>query len=111
MPRVAIGSHREVARLQRASTSDDGMGGQGAPTWTDVAQVWVAVGTPSVGQRETLAAAQVTALQAYAVDMRYRTGVRPSMRLLWRDKTLEIQSVVDVDMRRQRLQLLCSEVQ
>jgi SPP1 family predicted phage head-tail adaptor len=106
-----IGSRRELVRLQRPSTSDDGMGGQGPGAWTDVAQPWANVTPLDDRSREMLAANQITALHAYHVDIRYRTGVRPTMRLLWRDKTLQIQSLADDDQRRRRLILLCTEVQ
>lgn len=109
--RTPIGSRRAVALLQQPSTSDDGMGGQGVPSWTTIAEPLVRELPADAGSKETLAAAQITAVRSSFIDMRYRDGVKTTMRLIYRGRTLQIHAVSDPDQKRRRLVLLCTETQ
>lgn len=88
------------------------MGGQASVPWTVVATVWGMVG-PLTG-RELLQAEQVTAVLTHEIDIRYRAGVVPKMRLVRQGgggQVFEIHSVMNLEMRNRQLTLLCSEIQ
>lgn len=108
--RTAIDKRRERVHLKQPVLSESD-GQQAIVRWQTVAEPWAAVEALDDRQRESLAALQLTVTQSYHVDIPYRAGVLPSMLVEWRDKTLQIHSVVDDDARRERLILLCSEVQ
>lgn len=109
--RIPIGQYRERIEIQKASTSDDGMGGQGN-TWRTVAQsVPAQVWALDERTKEALAAQSITARHGYHVAIRYRTDVTPKMRAIVRDSTMEIHTVVDDEGKRRRLILQVGEVQ
>lgn len=90
----------------------DGMGGRTADTWQAVATIWGQV-DPLSG-KERLAAAQIEADVTHEITIRYRTGVVPKMRIQRTDagtQAYEIHTVMNPELRNQRLVLLCSEVQ
>lgn len=102
---------RQRLKLQAPSTTPDGMGGQ-VTGWTDIATVWGMVG-PLTG-RELLQAEQVTAVLTHEIDIRYRPGVVPKMRIVRQGagtQVFEIHSVMNLEMRNRQLTLLCSELQ
>ena len=113
-PRTAIGTRRHRIVLQSLPTVDDGMGGVApayADGWRTVGRAWAAIEPLDERAKEALAAQQLTARHTYLVDVPFRRGIRPTMRVLWEDKTLEIHTVSDDEGRRRRLQLQCAEVQ
>ena len=99
--RIPIGSRREKVTLQVAVTSDDGMGGQ-AVTWQTVAEPWAAVQALDERTKESLMAQSITARHGYHVVIPYRSGVTPQQRLIVRDTTMQIHSVVDDEGKRRR---------
>jgi SPP1 family predicted phage head-tail adaptor len=110
--RTPIGQRRDRLRIQQATRTDDGMGGQ-TTTWAEVVSVWGAVVPIDARQMEATAAQQLQSRHAYHVDIAYRSDVAAQgaqMRLLWRDRTLEIHTADDDTARRRRLILLCGEV-
>ena len=113
-PRTPIGKRTQRIHLQSLATTDDGMGGKVAASplgWRTVAHAWAKVEALDERTKEALLAQQVTARHAYHMDIAYRDGVEPQMRVKWRDKTLEIQTAADDTGRKRRLILMCSEVQ
>lgn len=82
----------------------------GAPveTWSDVATVWAAI-EPLSG-REFFAAAQVQAEQLTRITIRHRSGVTPSLRVVWGDRSFDVQAVIDWRERHEFLQLMCREL-
>lgn len=113
-PRTAVGARHERVGLQRRATTSDGMGGTVAATPLGWRPQWVWGHVTALDERTRealLGAGQLTALHSFHVDIAYRTGITPLMRLRWRDKTLEVQSAVDDTGEKKRLLLLCSEVQ
>lgn len=112
--RTRIGSRRDRVNIQALATTDDGMGGKIPATalgWRTVGHASAHVEALDERTKESLAAQEITATHGYHVDIRYRTGIVPQMRLEWRDKTLEIQTAVDDTGKKERLMLLCTEVQ
>lgn len=110
--RTPIGRRRERVQVQQRTLTTDGIGGQTA-TWRTVAKPWVSIVPLDGRDQERLASDQLTVTHNYHFDMRYRTGVKPEpkMRVVWRDQTLEIRTVVDDDAMQRRLILQCSVVQ
>ncbi len=113
--RTPVGARRQRIEIQSLDTTDDGMGGQVAASsvgWRTIGRAWAKVDALDERQREALMAGrELTSLHAYHMDIAYRTGVEPQMRVQWRDQTLEIQTAVDDTGEKKRLILLCSEVQ
>jgi SPP1 family predicted phage head-tail adaptor len=101
------GNLRNRVTLQQLTRTDDGAGGY-TETWTGVATVWADV-YPLKGN-ERYEAQQVQANLSHRVTIRYRTGVEPSMRLLYGTRTLTIEAVIDPEERHRELILMCSEV-
>lgn len=110
-PRVPIGARREKVTLQEAQTTSDGMGGQAVTKWVTVGEPWAHVTALDERDKEALAAQQITAKHAFHVVIPYRSDVTPSLRLILRDSTMQIHTVVDDEGKRRRLTLQVGEVQ
>ena len=102
-----IGKLRHRVTIQQLIRGDDGYGGT-IETWQDVATVWAVIEPLRGNERYT--AQQVQSELTHKVTIRYRAGIKPQMRLLYKGKTFEIEAVIDVEERHQWLELLCSEV-
>ncbi|RIK36773.1 MAG: head-tail adaptor protein [Chloroflexi bacterium] len=77
-------------------------------TWGDVVTVWADVRSPVVAntiERDEGRANQVQATIMYDIDIRYRTGLDSTMRILYEGQALDIHSIMDPDGRRQKLRL------
>lgn len=90
--------------LQSAQRVRDGAGAS-ADSWADVVTVWARV-QPLRG-REYFAADQMQEAVDYRVTLRWRPGIERTMRVLWRDEALDIVSVIDVEAKRETLELMC----
>lgn len=108
--RVPIGRRRERVTLQAAESSDDGMGGQSV-TWKTVGEPWAKVEALDERTKESLMAQSITARHGYHVVIPFRSDVTPRHRIVVRDVTMQIHSVVDDEGRRRRLVLQVGEVQ
>jgi SPP1 family predicted phage head-tail adaptor len=90
-----------------------GSNGEQMITWTDIGTVWADVRSPVVAQtteRDEGRANQVQATIMYDIDIRYRTGLDPVMRVVYEGQDLDIHSIMDPDGRRQKLRLRCVAV-
>lgn len=76
--------------------------------WVDLATIWAAV-EPLQG-RELLAAQAIAAEVTTRIRIRYRQGITPAMRVLYRDRIFDIQVPIDPEEKHQELQLMCREV-
>ena len=72
------------------------------------ATVWASI-EPIVG-REYWAKHQVQAEVTHRIRMRYREGVKPTMRVIFKEREFSIESVVNYQERNVDLQLMCKEV-
>ena len=97
---------RRITIQQRSSESPDGFG-QASTSWTDVVSTWADI-QPMNG-RELMSAQAQQSEVTHQVEIRYRTGVLPRMRVVYQSRVFDIQSVIDVGMQHRRLQLQCSE--
>ena len=111
---AATETFRRNARVavQSSATTVDTQGGR-TVAWTTVMTVWAQV-VAQGSMPEYLAASRVAALAPYVVTLPYAAalaGIGPTWRLVWGDRTLDIDTVVDVDSKRQFWRLGCREVQ
>ncbi len=100
--------HRLV--LQARNPIADGGGGQGGDPWAapvTVAAVWGRLEPLSGNER--LHAMQLESRVSHRITIRYRPGVTAGMRLVLGTRHFNIRTVMDVEERRRRLQLLCEE--
>lgn len=111
--RIPIGRRREKVELQEAVFTDDGLGGQAITTWRTVGEPWAQVTALDERTKEALAAQAITARHGYHVTIPYRTdiSVRPELRVIVRDSTMQIHTVTDDEGLRRRLILQVGEVQ
>ena len=95
---------RQCITFQKpGGTVKNGMG-EDVPVYTDFATVWAAV-EPLTG-REYAEAQKIRAETTYRVTTRYMAGITPDMRVLHKDKTLNIASVLNIDERNVELQIM-----
>jgi len=78
--------------------------GEDVPVYADFATVWAAV-EPLTG-REYAEAQKIRADTTYRVTTRYIAGITPEMRIVHRDKTLNIASVLNIGERNVELQIM-----
>lgn len=101
------GKLRHRATIQQLVSTDDGAGGS-IETWQNVATVWAAIEPLRGNERYT--AQQVQSTLTHKVTIRYREGIKPQMRLTYKGRIFDIESVIDIEERHRWLELLCSEV-
>lgn len=109
--RIPIGQRREKVTLEEAFTEDDGMGGQALIRWRTVGEPWANVQALDERTKESLMAQSITARHGYHVVIPYRSDLTPQHRIIVRDSTMQIHSVVDDEGLRRRLILQVGEVQ
>lgn len=110
-PRVPIGARREKVKVQQAVTEEDGMGGQNVIRWNTIAEPWCQVTALDERDKESVEGGQLVSNHAYHIVMPYRANITPRLRIIVRDTTMEIHTVVDDDGRRKRLTLQVGEIQ
>jgi SPP1 family predicted phage head-tail adaptor len=102
-----IGGLKHPLRLQRALSTPDGGGGF-AVTWADVEEypdVFARIRT--VSAREDFRHLRLQAMVTHRLTIRYRSDVAADMRLVdGEGRIFDIVGVVDVDMRREFLDIL-----
>ena len=106
---MRAGRLRHRITIQRPQYDQDPATGEMVTTWVDAwAKVPAAVEPVSVTQFVAAAAPQNRV--SVRIIIRYRAGVEPSMRVLYRGKALDIQGVLaDTDSGLDYLTLPCSE--
>jgi len=104
---VKIGELRNRITLQEYTISKDSFGAE-TETWSDVAQVWASI-EPLSG-REYFAAQQINAQISTKVTIRYRAGIKPTMRVLFGNRVYGILSVINTGEKNRELILMCKEV-
>lgn len=73
----------------------------------EVCRVWASV-TPLKG-REYWEAKRINPETTYRVTMRYRPGIAPDMMIVYKDKLMEIESIVNIDEGDVALEITCLE--
>jgi SPP1 family predicted phage head-tail adaptor len=103
---MRTGLLRHYVEIHALTIIEDDIGNQ-TEEWAKVAEVWAAV-EPLQGD-EKLAAAYIQAETTHKVTIRYLAGITPANRLLFDGRTLEIESVRNLEERNRELQLMCKE--
>jgi len=101
-----IGTKRVRMRIEYPVLTSDGQGGS-ATRWAVREVVWVR--ERPLTSRESLAAAQITAVQTSVIEMWWRSDVSVTDRLRDGTRILSIESVSDPTGQRAELHLVCSE--
>jgi len=106
--RRGAGRLREKVEIQSPTVSQN-TDGEPSITWATIAggRVWAAV-EPLSGN-EAMIAQQVNAGITHRVRIRYRSDVTTKHRLSYRSRILDINSIVNVDERREQIEMLCTE--
>lgn len=99
---------RESVDIEQSTITTDSFGNE-TETWTAVASAVPAKVEPLRGN-EFWQAQQVQSEVTHTVKLRYRSGILPSMRVLYRSRYLHILSVIDMQERQWMLELHCKEM-
>ena len=104
---MRAGDLRHYVAFHDVTEAEDGAGGT-TETWTESFSAWVAVWPLSVSEyTENL---RVGADITHRVRMRYRSGVKHKMKIVWGSRTLQIKSKINKDERNHTLDLICEEL-
>ncbi|WP_310474099.1 phage head closure protein [Sandarakinorhabdus sp.] len=101
---LAAGRLRNRVVIEAPAHTPDGAAGR-RTAWRRVASVAAEV-LPLAGN-DALEDLVVRTAQAYRVTIRWRAGIDTRHRLVWNGLALKINSAVDPDQRRERLQMAC----
>lgn len=104
---MKIGKLRHRITLQEYIATRDSFGAE-VEAWVDIGTVWASI-EPLSG-REFFAAQQVNAEVSTKITLRYRTGIKPEMRVLFAGRVFEIVSVINLEEKNIQLVLMCEEV-
>jgi SPP1 family predicted phage head-tail adaptor len=99
------GRLRDRVTIQRATETRNSIG-EVVQTWGTYAERWASV--EGLSSREVLLSGQQQTEVTHRVRMRYVEGMTQQMRLFWRDRVLEITSLLEHNNRTEH-ELLCVE--
>ncbi len=99
------GKLRERVTVQQATESRNAIG-ETVLAWSTYDTVWASV--EGVSSREALDAGKIDIQISHRVRMRYLSGITQNMWLSWRDRTLEIVSLLEYGNRSEHV-LICQE--
>jgi len=94
--------------IQKPVDAPDGAGGE-TRTWATFIRVWASV-EPNSGS-ETYFAQQLYPKESYTVQIRYKTGVVPGMRIVLGSHIMRIHSIIDLYQEHAFLKMNCEELQ
>ena len=99
------GKLRERVTVQQATETRNAIG-ETVLAWSTYETVWASV--EGVSSREALDAGKIDVQISHRVRMRYLSGMTQNMRLSWRNRTLEIVSLLEYGNRSEHV-LICQE--
>ena len=103
---MEAGKLRNRITLQQRTLATDSYG-QPIESWADLVTVWAEV--RSLSGRESMIASAMQGVTNYEINIRYRTGITQDMRIRYKTKYLDIQSIVtDFDLKK-KITLFCTE--
>jgi SPP1 family predicted phage head-tail adaptor len=103
---IDAGKLRERVTIQQASESRTAMG-EVVQTWATHSERWASV--EGVSSREALDAGQQEVTITHRVRLRYLSTLTQNMRFRWRDRTLNIVSLLEYGNRTEHV-AICEEV-
>jgi len=101
------GSLKQRVTIQEAARTTDGQGGFEEPSWKDFATVWADVKPISSSTRFETAMLWPTA--SHTVVVRYLTGIRSTMRVVFGQRIFSISGVINEGERNIQQRLICEE--
>lgn len=102
---IEPGKLRERVTVQIASGATNALG-ETVLTWSNSTAVWASV--EGVSARESLGLGQQEISVTHRVRMRYLPGLTQTMRFAWRNRTLEIVSLLERGNRSEH-EIICQE--
>lgn len=102
---IRPGDLRERVTVQIASGTTNALG-ETVLAWADSSAVWASV--EGVSAREALNAGQQEVTVSHRVRLRYLPGLTQAMRFSWRNRTLEIVSLLEHASRSEH-EAICAE--
>lgn len=99
---AGAGTLRQRVTFQQEVTTPDGMGGTSS-SWSNTVTVWA--GVKSLRGREMVQAGRLEASTVYLITLRYRDDITEDMRILWKNKLLNIRSIANPDQKQQWLEV------
>jgi len=102
---IEPGKLRERVTVEVASVTTNNFG-EAILTWGTASSVWASV--EGVTAREALAAGQAEVSVTHRVRMRYLPGLTQQMRFSWRNRTLDIVSLLEHNNRSEH-EAICQE--
>lgn len=103
-----VGQRRTLITIQKETTTGDGMGGT-TSEWSDFAKIY-ARQIIRRADANTIAD-QIESVQYSRWDVRFIAGITPKMRVVVGSRVMEINAVYDPSQKRERLEILCTELQ
>jgi len=104
---MKIGKLRHLINIEESRVSRDSFGGE-VSEWIQFAEVWADVSP--VSGREFTSFKQLNSEITTKITIRYLEGISTEMRILFRDRIFEIESVINPEERNISLILMCKEV-
>ncbi len=105
---IRAGALRHKVRIEYPVKATDGAGGSLPIVWTVLDSVYAEV-LPATPGTEPAEADQPRSNVRHRVRTRFRTGVTNAMRIVFANRVLHIQSVVNVEDRNEELEIFCVE--
>lgn len=105
---MQAGKLRRRITIEEKVSAPDGGGGNSVQ-WQAVATVWADI--QPAGGSEVFTQGQVRSDVTHNIEIRYRTGLKPSMRVNYGGRLFNIRSIIDKEERHRRLVLKCEELQ
>jgi SPP1 family predicted phage head-tail adaptor len=105
---MRAGELRHRVELQRQVFTQDPVTGEMTPDWLEVAKLYASI--EPLSARDFLAASAAQSKISARIVIRYRAGIDPTMRIVYRDKIYNIEGVLaDPKSGLDYLTLPCSE--
>lgn len=102
---IRSGDLTERVTIQDSSQTINALG-EAVLSWTDTATVWASV--EGVSSREALLAGKQDVSISHRVTLRYYPGLKHTSRFVWRNRVLEIVSLLEHDLRTKHV-AICQE--
>lgn len=102
-----IGSLNKKIRFQELQDTENEYG-EPIQDWTDLKTVWASI-NPIVG-KEYFAAETVNSEISHKIRIRYTEGIKPNMRIKFKERYFNIISVINYQERNVEMQLMCKEL-
>ncbi len=105
---MRAGDLRHRITIQELTEVKDPLSGEVTNDWKDICTIWAEI--RALRGREYFAAQQTIAESSHEITIRYRKGIKPTMRAVHDDRIFDIQAVLDKDGKMRYLSLVCKEV-